>query len=418
MTRPPVEQAEVVRRPGAARRETPPAVERRADAEQRPPRPIRVMVIRSITGAGGGADKIILRTAAIGARRGLQMTLCAIHGRRDREFDLPQRAARAGAELIAIAQRWPGDPRVFARLDQVAREGSFDVIDSHDYKANFYALRLRRRYGVPIVSTAHGYTGNSLRERGLYYPLDKRNLRRFDAVIGVSSDLCEELARCGVARSRLSVVLNGVDAQRYRCDDSIRAEVRRRLGVGEQDVLIGSAGRVERQKRFDLLIDAFAGLAARRPQLRLVIAGAGSLLESLRARAARLGLGDRCRLIGHHGNMLRLYQAFDLFVQSSEYEGTPTVLVEAMAMQIPIVATDVGGTTELARPAEDALIVPPHDVGALAAAIELALSDPIETSKRVARARQRTEQELSLDHRTHRLIEIYRQVITERGAGR
>jgi glycosyltransferase involved in cell wall biosynthesis len=88
-------------------------------------------------------------------------------------------------------------------------------------------------------------------------------------------------------------------------------------------------------------------------------------------------------------------------------------LVEAMAMGIPIVATDVGGTTELVRPDEHALIVPPHDVDALARAIAVTLDDSLSTEQRVRRSRQRTAQELSIAHRTEQLVDVYRDVIAK-----
>src|SRR5690606_12633455 len=150
-----------------------------------------------------------------------------------------------------------------------------------------------------IVATAHGWTGNLWRERAVYYPIDKRLLRRFDAVIGVSAEISQELIRHGVEPSRVSTLLNGVDPQKYLPDRSARASIRRELGLSAGDILIGSVGRVERQKRFDLLIDAFAELAPRYPRLRLAIIGEGSLLKSLREKVDRLGLADRCQLLGH-----------------------------------------------------------------------------------------------------------------------
>jgi glycosyltransferase involved in cell wall biosynthesis len=97
----------------------------------------------------------------------------------------------------------------------------------------------------------------------------------------------------------------------------------------------------------------------------------------------------------------------DMYVQSSEYEGTPTVLLEAMAMRLPIVATDVGGTTELAERDQHALIVPSHDVAALAAGIVNVLEDSASANDRVARARERIENELSIGNRTQQLAAIY-----------
>jgi glycosyltransferase involved in cell wall biosynthesis len=102
-----------------------------------------------------------------------------------------------------------------------------------------------------------------------------------------------------------------------------------------------------------------------------------------------------------------LHHAFDLFVQSSEYEGTPNAVLEAMAMETPVVASDAGGTREVARPGVDALVVPVRDVGALSRAIHEALGDPATARTRAVSARRRIEHELSFEVRTRRLELIY-----------
>jgi glycosyltransferase involved in cell wall biosynthesis len=108
--------------------------------------------------------------------------------------------------------------------------------------------------------------------------------------------------------------------------------------------------------------------------------------------------------------MIHTYQAFDLLVQSSDYEGTPTVIVEAMALGIPVVATDVGGTAQLCTDQEHGLLVPRRDPAAICQAVEMTLDDPRTEQRRVA-ARQRVEKEFSFACRTRRLERIYTQLV-------
>ena len=128
---------------------------------------------------------------------------------------------------------------------------------------------------------------------------------------------------------------------------------------------------------------------------------------------SKLGLGESCLLVGHRLDIADLHQAFDLFVQSSEYEGTPNAVLEAMAMTTPLVATDVGGTGELALDGVHGILVPPHDVGALRSAIERVTTDPEGARTRAVAARQRIETELSFQARTRRLERIYEQLARE-----
>ena len=112
----------------------------------------------------------------------------------------------------------------------------------------------------------------------------------------------------------------------------------------------------EQQKRFDLLLEAVASLRTARPGIRLVIAGDGSLRDRLERLAVRLGISDICQFLGHRVDVAALHDVFDVFVQSSDYEGTPNAVLEAMAMETALVATDVGGTSELAVPGVHALV--------------------------------------------------------------
>ena len=113
-----------------------------------------------------------------------------------------------------------------------------------------------------------------------------------------------------------------------------------------------------------------------------MIVGEGTLRADLLLRAERLGIGRRCVLLGHRSDMVDLYQAFDLFVQSSDHEGSPTVVVEAMAMETPVVATAVGGTKELIEHGVHGLLVPRRDPEAMEAAIEATLDDLPSTARR------------------------------------
>ncbi|HJX28581.1 MAG TPA: glycosyltransferase, partial [Thermoanaerobaculia bacterium] len=181
------------------------------------------------------------------------------------------------------------------------------------------------------------------------------------------------------------------------------------LGLGPEDVVLGAVGRLEPQKRFDLLLEAFAELrrGGARPGLRLVLAGEGSARAGLEAAARRLGVEDSCRFLGHRSDVAEVHHAFDLFVQSSDYEGTPNAVLEAMALETPVVATAAGGTGELIDNGEHGLIVPSGDVVRLRQAIERALEDPAAAAGRAAAARTRVEGPLSFQARMRAVEAVY-----------
>ena len=377
---------------------------------------INVLELRSVRGTGGGPEKTILLGTERTDRDRFSVTVCYIRDLRDQVFGIDRRAGRHQIEYVEIRERHSLDPAIWRPLTQLIRERSVDIVHAHEYKTDLLALLLGRRTGVVPMATAHGWTGQSPRERLLYYPVDKKLLARFPCVIAVSSDIKNELVRYGADGDRVTVVLNAIDPVMFRRRDGIRERVRAELEMPAEATVIGAVGRVEAQKRFDILIDAFAQVRRNCASARLVIAGEGSLRSSLSEQAKALGLQDVCAFLGHREDVADLHHGFDLFVQSSEYEGTPNAVLEAMALETPIVATDVGGSSELAFSGVHASIVPPRDVTALATAIDEALSNPEQARQRATAARSRVETDLSFDARTRRLEQIYVELMASCGS--
>lgn len=377
-------------------------------------RPIRVLELRSVRGTGGGPEKTILLGAARSDPARVVVTVCYIRDARDQVFAIGDRARALGVDYVEPVERGSFDPRILAELTTLISSRGIDIIHAHDYKTDVLTWFLARRTGTVSLSTAHGWTGHSIRERWIYYPLDKRLLARYPRVIAVSSDVRSELLRCGASDDRVTVVLNGIDADRFRRDPGRRGVARQALGLSADEIALVAVGRLEPQKRFDLLLRAFAPLAGRRPELKLFIAGDGGSRQWLEAERERLGLTGASRLVGHVADPSDVYQAADLFVQSADYEGTPNAVLEAMAFEVPIVATDAGGTRELIRHAEDGLIVPRGDEHALNAAIDSVITDRAAARYRAESARSRVETDLSFATRMRRVEAIYEALVAER----
>jgi glycosyltransferase involved in cell wall biosynthesis len=370
-------------------------------------RPIRVLELRSVRGTGGGPEKTILLGTARTDARQFEITVCYLRDRRDNVFSVDTRAAALPVDYIELLESHSFDLSIFRKLRRIVRGRKIDIVHAHDYKTDVLAWLLSKFEAVTPLSTVHGWTGHTPREVRLYYPLDKWVLSAFPKLIAVSTDIRDELVRCGADVTRISTVLNGIDPDAFRRDRSRADGIRGRLGLDRRSDVIGTVGRLEPQKRFDVLIDAFAALHAEQSNLKLLIAGDGSLAEPLKAQVARLGLTDCVTLLGHRTDVAELHHAFDLFVQSSDYEGTPNAVLEAMALETPIVATSAGGSAEIVRDRIDGLIVRPGDVPGLTAAIREALAHRDATAARVRSARARVENELSFETRMRTVEGIY-----------
>jgi glycosyltransferase involved in cell wall biosynthesis len=242
--------------------------------------------------------------------------------------------------------------------------------------------------------------------------MDKRLLRFFPHLIAVSTDVRDELVRHGAKRDRVTTILNGIDHRAFQRDRSREPDVRRALGFSTDAVMIGAVGRLEPQKRFDLLIDAMPAIRSQYSKALLVIVGDGSQMAPLRAQTERLGLANVCLFLGHRTDVVTLHHAFDLFVQSSDYEGTPNAVLEAMALETPIVATRAGGTEEVVRDGLEGRLVPLADRQALVDAVCSVLSDPRGAHQRAISARLRIESVLSFDARMKAVEKIYTTLVT------
>lgn len=377
-------------------------------------RPIRVLELRSVRGTGGGPEKtILLGTAATDPAR-FAITVCYLRQRGDADFAMRERAQACGIDYLEIEERGSLDPAVYPALRRLVRSRTIDIVHAHDYKTDLLAYLVARDGAAVPLATAHGWTGHSARERRLYYPGDRLILSRFPRVIAVSGEIRSALIAAGADPRRVTVVLNGIDETMFRRDARQVGPARRQLGVAPDDYVIGAVGRLEPQKRFDLLIEAFADLHRQRPNLRLVIAGEGSCRPMLEALVARLQVEGACRLLGQYGDVPRLHHALDLLVQSSTYEGTPNVVLEAMALETPVVATDAGGTAELVRDGIDGVVVPAGDVQALTRAMSGAIEHPADARTMAREARARVERDLSFRARMAKVEAIYEQLMRPR----
>ncbi len=255
------------------------------------------------------------------------------------------------------------------------RRGKFDVIlGVWAYPDGAAAVALGELTGVPTVIKVHGSDINTIAE----IPGPRRNLRwalpRARRVVAVSRPLAERVAALGAHPDRIDVIQDGVDASLFRPRD--RAGVRAELGHGHDDRRwFLFVGRLENPKGMAELLTAFEELAARRRDVCLVLVGDGPEQAACRALAARLP--GRVILAGPrpHDEVASWMAASDVLVLPSWAEGTPSVIIEALACGRRIVASTVGGIPDLVNRTELGELVPPRDAAALRGALDRAAVD-------------------------------------------
>ncbi len=221
------------------------------------------------------------------------------------------------------------------------------------------------------------------------------------------ANYCE--MECGFDPHKTVVIPNGVDAQRFLQASPIDWT---ELGLPPQSTVVLSIGRLEEQKGLDVLIGAFARIAAKFPRAHLVLVGDGPDREKLMCSADAHRIKDRVWLVGRRTDVPQLLAAADVFVLSSRWEGMPNVVLEAMAAGRPVIATRVEGTSELLVDGVTGWLVPVGDLSALAARLETTLSAP-DTAQTVGRAAQDfVNKQFTTEEMVGRYIALYRELLT------
>jgi glycosyltransferase involved in cell wall biosynthesis len=316
--------------------------------------------------SAGGLESVVRSLARGLTGRGHRVTLGAVVNAGSETHPFIAAARAEGLDVRAIEVSARGYLRERRLIGALVDDLRPSMVHTHGYRPDLVDAGVAARKGVPIVTTIHGFTGGGFRNR-LYETLQRRRIRRFDAVIAVSSPMEALLRRGGVPPERLHLIPNAWSGELpLPC-----AEARHALGLPQGETVLGWVGRLSREKGLDVLIEALPGIPA---PVQLSVIGAGPERSRLQELAARLGVTERIRWHGLVGDAGRLIGGFDLLVLSSRSEGTPIVIFEARAAGVPVVATAVGGVPD-ALAGYDAVLVPAESPVALSGAIRTRLAD-------------------------------------------
>ena len=325
-------------------------------------------------------------------------------------------AARAsGVQAVQVHDPGPLSIRVIRHMARGVRQSGADVLHTHDYKTNIVGGLVARRSerSLPWVATVHLHTTTTRRLK-LYRALDLFLLRLADRVVTVSRDQRRLLLRRGVDRRRLVLVPNVIDADAFASGAGDPAETRAGLGLRPDVPLVALVGRLTAQKGVDCFLEAANHVRHECPAARFIVAGRGSDLEELRALAADLGVGGVVDFLGYRDDIASLLAASDVVVLPSRSEGLPLVLLEAMALDRPVVASSVGGVPDLLQHERTGMLVPPESPGEVAEAIRLLLSDPQMALRIGTEGGRHVRAYHAPERAARRLAAVYRTVLAER----
>jgi len=371
--------------------------------------PISILDLRD-TYEIGGPGKTILETYRAIDRDRFRMHLGVFLTRQETDASPFVAAARATGMPVHLIRGFNQyDLRMVWRLAALVRELGVDIVHAHEVKSDVVAYLASRVHRVPIVTTLHGWFGTGRRHRFLI-ALDRRVVRRFDRVMAVSDQIARSIAANGAVDGKVSVLHNGIVLERYR-RTGVRGGLAELAGREVPSPVIASIGRISPEKGHADLIDAFAILASRGCRISGVLVGDGPARSALADRIRALRLERSVFMLGYLQEPQRVLEETDLMVLPSHTEGLPNAALEALAMEVPVLATRVGGTPEVIADGETGRLVPSGSPEALAAAILEFASDPHPWREMARRGRVLVETRFNFQHRTRQLEHIYSEVV-------
>jgi len=310
--------------------------------------------------------------------------------------------ARAAAlPVVALAMRSALDPRAIVALRRLLTGAGARLVHTHSSVDSWVGGLAARSLGLPVVRSRH-VTIAVPRRRTLVYRLAHRILTSAERVKSV-------LTAAGVDATKIVAVPPGVDTTRFHPDVS-GAAVRAELGLAGP--VAGLVANIRGSKGHDVFLDAARDVLAAVPYARFLVVGDGVGYDDVRARVDRLGLTAAVVMTGFRRDIPQVMAALDVLVLPSiRSEATSQVIVQALAVGTPVVATNIGGSPEVIRDGETGRLVPPNDAGALAAAIVATLRD-----RAGARGMARTGQafvraRLSIDAQMAMTTGVYRDLL-------
>lgn len=304
-----------------------------------------------------------------------------------------------------LRHKW--DIRVLPRLVRLFRRRHADAVITVGAGDKMFWGRLAAWIaGVPVIASALHSTG---------WPdgvgrLNRRLTALTDAFIGVADSHGEFLSQWErFPKDRVRVIRNGIDCDRFQPDHAHRGDVRSELGLPEESLLIGIVAALRSEKNHAAFVESADRLHQRFPAAHWVIVGDGPERETIETEIAKRDLSDRVHLLGTRHDTPRLLAALDVFTLCSHNEASPVSILEALACEVPVVATDVGSIAESVIDGETGRLVPAGDVAALSQAVGDLLADDPLRQRLGSCGRKRVLQSGSLES----MVSGYRKLVTE-----
>ena len=356
----------------------------------------------------GGVERLLSQSLGYLDRDRFDYEACYLTPWKD---DVVPDFERAGIEITCLEVESDIAPSAFTKVRRFIRDGGYDIIHTHSPLPSSIARLVKPRAQVRgFVHTEHSLPGS----RNLVTRLANRvTYPLCDVVIPVSQVVSDSVAGSWPAPKEIRLIHGGIDdvAMRTATAEAV-AETRRSVGIPDGHRVVGNVAHLREQKGLEVWLEAAAEVARAGPATSFVLVGREKVpgyQETLESRAKRLGIEELVHFVGFQPDPYPYLGMFDVFLMSSEFEGFPIALVEAMAMGTPVVSTDVGGVREAVG--DTALLTESGDSSGLAGHVIELLRDEARRTNLADRARTRARSEFTVESMVAKVEEVYEDLL-------
>jgi glycosyltransferase involved in cell wall biosynthesis len=367
------------------------------------------MRILHIIDSGGlyGAEMMLLALMEEQKKMGLIPTLASIGLKNEPDKDIEQEAERRSLNVKKFRLRKGPDFFGGYTILEFAKKNHFSLLHSHGYKGNillgFWPKRIRK---IPMVATLHGWTSVKSDYKMRFYEwLDRRSLQRIDLVVLVNQAIQKNNH---LKLKKFTSINNGLLPPQFNSaeiptDDPV-------LNFCKDGFILGSLGRLSREKNYKSLLESIGLLREKGYPVKLLIIGEGPDRSSLEETLVTLGLGDNVILAGYRDKAHNYIKLMNIFVISSLTEGMPISLLEAMAAEVPVISTAVGGIPEVLDQGRAGLLVPVNNSEVLAEKLEELILNQEKREALASRAKLLVSREFSSKRMAEGYLRVYRSI--------
>jgi len=365
----------------------------------------RIKVLHVIYSLGsGGAERVVVNYGLSIDKDRFDMAVCALTEGGHYEAALKDHSV----DTFLLGKKKGFDSTTFQKLYRLFRSQEVDIVHFHDPPSSYYGVVPAKLAGVKvIIRTEHNVLlGKDFVSR-VQAALSSLSLLFHHKIIAVSTEVSKASSRNEhFLPGRHTTIHNGVDPEMF--DITLDKEsYLDEFDLHDKSVIIGIVARFEPQKAHEIFLQSVRRVLDKRKDVGVLIVGDGFRRDELQGIADDLGLRGRVIFTGVRGDVPQLLHLMDIFVLSSDWEGFPMTILEAMACGTPVVVTDVGGSREAVVDGETGLLVPPRDPEGLAKAITTLIEDPESRAEMGKKARQRFLESFTVDVMARETEQVY-----------